>query len=185
MKLTSNSILETDRLILKAMTIEDVAITYQLRSNLEVRKYMMQTLCKTIEQAVLHVEKIVCLQAENKTIVWVIYDKNENKKIGTICLWNFSEDRKTAELGYDLLPQFFNKGFMSEALQAVITFAKKRLHLVAIEAFTHQDNSNSIKLLKKFNFVFQPDRKDEDYLTNSIYVLSCKQAPTRTTRLKK
>lgn len=171
MKLTKNSNIETERLILKAMTINDVEITYKLRSNIEVRKYIMQTLCKTRTEAEAHVEKVLRLQEENKTVTWVIHYKPENLKIGTICFWNFSDDRKKAELGYDLLPQYFNKGFMSEALQAVILFGKQKLNLNIVEAYTHEDNSNSIKLLEKFGFIFQPERKDEDYLTNNIYTL--------------
>ena len=69
-------------------------------------------------------------------------------------MWNFSSDRKTAELGYDLLPEFFNKGIMSEALQQVILFGQETLKLNTIEAYTHQDNSNSIKLLEKFILYF-------------------------------
>jgi len=171
MKLINNSNLETERLLLRVIANDDLEIIFKLRSNIEVRKYIMQTLCKTRSEAEAHLEKVLSLQEENKTITWIIKHKEENKKIGTICLWNFSEDRKTAELGYDLLPEFFNKGIMSEALKEVLLFGSKILKLNTVEAYTHQDNSNSIKLLEKFNFVFKPDRKDEEYLTNKIFTL--------------
>ena len=67
--------------------------------------------------------------------------------IGTISLWKFSEDKKTAEVGYDLNPVFHNKGIMTEALNCVLKYGFTQLQLDKIEAYTHKENQASRKLL--------------------------------------
>lgn len=67
-------------------------------------------------------------------------------------MWNFSKNKKTAEVGYDLDPEFQSKGIMSESLKMIIDFGLKKLKLDKIEAFTHAENESSKKLLEKNGF---------------------------------
>lgn len=162
---------ESERLILRHTNMDDIALIFALRSSPIVRKYIMQSLFTEQAEAVAHINKLISYLNEDVSIAWTLVDKNTNKKLGGICLWNFSEDRKTAEVGYDLLPKHFKKGYMSEALQAVIKFGFNNLKLKAIEAFTHVDNEASKKLLENNGFVLQPNRKDPDFPKNRIYTL--------------
>lgn len=152
--------------------MEDVALVFALRSSPVVRKYIMQPLATKQEEAVNHINKLIHYLNEDISIAWTLVNKNSKEKLGSICLWNFSEDRKTAEVGYDLLPEHFRKGYMSEALQAVVQFGFKTLNLKTIEAFTHVENESSIKLLVNNNFVFQPERKDPGFPKNRIYTIN-------------
>ncbi len=83
----------------------------------------------------------------------MIYDNETKQNIGSICYWNFDFEKKTAEIGYELLPQFHGKGFMEEALSKIIDFGFNELNLQSIEAFTDVNNKPSIKVLEKYNFV--------------------------------
>ncbi|WP_290699116.1 GNAT family N-acetyltransferase [Lacinutrix sp.] len=163
---------ETERLILNKSSMEDVGLVYALRSNPIVRKYIMQPLFTKKEEAVAHVNKLERFLAEDKSISWTLTDKALNKKIGSICFWNFSEDKKTAEVGYDLLPEYFKKGYMSEALKAVINFGFNSLDLNTIEAFTRIDNESSKKLLLVNGFKLEKEREDPGFPKNIIYTLN-------------
>jgi ribosomal-protein-alanine N-acetyltransferase len=101
--------------------------------------------------------------------------KGKSQLIGSISLWNFSKDGTSAEVGYDLSPNFQNKGIMTEALQKVIEYGKNQLNLFYIEAYTHKENMNSIKLLEHNNFYPVQERKDAGNLNNIIYQINCKQ----------
>ncbi|MGB1211670.1 MAG: GNAT family N-acetyltransferase [Lacinutrix venerupis] len=171
MKLINSKNLESKRLILRSTNMDDVELVYALRSNAIVRKYIMQPLYKTQEEAVIHIKNLLIYLKENKSISWTIINKKTNQKLGSICLWNLSEDRKTAEVGYDLLPEYFNKGYMSEALQEVISFGFNKLRLKAIEAFTHTENKASKKLLLANGFTQDSKRKDLDFPKNIIFTL--------------
>lgn len=162
---------ETERLTFKYTDMEDVDHIFALRSSPIVRKYIMQPLAKNEEEAVKHINKLMHFLADDVAIAWTLINKTSNKKLGEICLWNFSEDKKTAEVGYYLLPEYFNKGFMSEALQAVLNFGFNTLKLNTIEAFTHLENKSSIKLLEIHKFILQPERQDPGFPMNKIYSL--------------
>ena len=60
---------------------------------------------------------------------------------------------------------------MSEALQTVLEFGIKKLHLKTIEAFTHKNNIASKALLEKHHFKFQPNRRCKVYSFNRIWRL--------------
>lgn len=171
MKLSSFKNPETNRLVFKKSSMEDVDLVYALRSSLIVRQYIMQPLFTKQDEAIAQINKLETFLTEDKSISWTLINKLSKKKIGSICLWNFSEDRRIAEVGYDLLPEYFKKGFMSEALQAVIDFGFTKLNLNSIEAFTHIENESSKKLLVTNGFVFQPERKDPGFPKNAIYTL--------------
>lgn len=98
--------------------------------------------------------------------------KSEPKLLGTICLWNFSQDRKTAELGYELLPEYHGKGMMTEAVNCLLNYGFTDLNLKKIEAFTNEKNLNSIKLLQKSKFVLNENRRDEKFPENIIFELN-------------
>jgi len=86
-------------------------------------------------------------------------------------LWNFSEDRKTAEVGYELLPEFHHQGIMTEALKAVIDFSFKELQLTKIVAMTNKFNENSKGLLLKNDFILEVGREDEGFPDNLVFSL--------------
>ena len=97
--------------------------------------------------------------------------KQAEKIIGTIGFQKFSDDYLYTEVGYELHSSFHKKGYMTEALQKVISFGFDCLELKTIESFTNKHNEKSEILLEKNNFIFQPDRIDEVYENNSIFQL--------------
>lgn len=159
----------TERLVLKEIQKEDVDIIYKLRSNADVNTFIQRDLYKTKEEALLYINKTQALINEGKAIVWILNTRDNKESIGTICLWNFSKDKTIAEVGYDLLPEFQGKGYMFETLERVLTFGFNVLSLNIIEAYTHNKNVNSIRLLEKANFKLLKERLDKGFPNNVIY----------------
>jgi len=166
--------LNTKRLNLRKIKKSDCKTILFLRSDKTINKYIerpenRQT--KNIADALYFIKELNKNLENNISISWGITLKNDPKIIGTICLWNFSKNNKTAEVGYDLDPKFHKKGIMSEALNTIIDFGFKKLKLNKIEAFTHKENEDSKNLLKKQGFHFIENRKDLDNESNSIFEL--------------
>ena len=164
----------TERLFLRKIELSDSDVILFLRSDKTVTKYIERPenrKTKNIADAIKFINELNEYLETNKSISWGITLKNNPKIIGTICLWNFSENNKTAEVGYDLDPKFQRKGFMNEALKAIINFGFKNLKLDKIEAFTQYKNENSKKLLENNGFQFIENRKDTDNKSNIIFEL--------------
>ncbi len=90
-------ILTTPRITLRAVHTSDAPEILYQRSDPEMNKYIERPenrKTKTLEDALAFIQKISEEYKNGKSITWGITPNNERKIIGTICLWNFSEDRK-------------------------------------------------------------------------------------------
>lgn len=165
-KITSNSI------TLRQILPSDCESILFLRSDEEVNKFIQRPedrKTKNLEDAKKFIEELTKNLEINKSIAWGISLENEFEIVGTICLWNFSSDEKTAEVGYDLKPNFQGKGIMSTALKCVLAYGFDELNLELIEAYTDKENISSRVLLEKNNFKCTNDKKDDYNLNNVVY----------------
>ena len=161
----------TERLVLRQLKPEDWKMISYLRSDNEVNKFVKRSSAETKEKADQFIAKIT-RGIENKELYyWVITEKEKSEMIGSICLWNFSDNPKSAEVGYDLSPQFQRKGVMDESMKAVLEFGFVKLKLDIIEAYTHSENESSNKLLVRNGFIHLKGEIDENNLDNIIYEL--------------
>ncbi|MBT8283975.1 MAG: GNAT family N-acetyltransferase [Flavobacteriaceae bacterium] len=169
MKCIPFSELKTERLYLRRLVESDWEVISYLRTDKEVNKLVKRPNADTKDKAIDFIEKTIEGIDTGKIYYWCISLKTRPDMIGSICLWNISEDRKTAETGYDLSPEYQRKGIMQEAMQCVLDFGFKTLHLKMIEAYTHKKNEPSKNLLVRNNFILNKKRKDRDNKDNAIY----------------
>jgi ribosomal-protein-alanine N-acetyltransferase len=165
-------VLTTERLILRCLELSDDQLLFKLRSNENVNKYIVRTKQKDIKEIRAFISKINDEINNNEWIYWVISLKDDPTLIGDICLWNFSDEKTVAEIGYELDPAFQGKGIMSEALKKIIEYGFMEIELQSIEAYTHKKNDNSTKLLQKYNFIQDAERIDKENTDNIIFTLS-------------
>lgn len=147
----------TNRLQLRPLTITDCEAIFGVRSNDFVNQYLDRPACITSEDALLFIKNIQQDIIKQKCMYWAICFNRNNNLIGTICLFDFSADQQTAEIGFELLPPFQGKGYMQEALAAILTLGFEVLKIQTISAVAHIDNYPSIHLLEKNNFTRFPD----------------------------
>ena len=162
----------TDRLILRTLTEFDSFEVLGIRSHPVINQFLHRDSPKNTFEALDFILNIQRKSANGEIFFLGIALQNKPELIGTICLWNFSVDRKTAELGYELLPEYHGKGIMSEAVTFILNYGFEDLNVSKIEAFTNKNNLNSIQLLQKFNFTLNVNRKDEKYPENLIFELA-------------
>lgn len=146
-------VLQTERLVLRKLSIDDADEIFFLRSSDGVNKFLDRPRANNIDEAVAFINKVNIGIANNISLYWVICFKDNPKLIGTICLWNFNEEENKAEVGYEVIPENQGNGIAGEALSKIIEFGFGTMRLDKIEAYTHKENLASTKLLEKFNFV--------------------------------
>ena len=169
---TTFPVLETERLTLRALNLEDTKAIFGLRANKEVNQYILQREpLKNLSEARAFIDEIANLIASNKGLFWVLESKNSNELLGTIGLRNFDVQENYAEIGYEIHPNYQERGYMFEAAEAVLDFGFNKMELKTVEGFTHKNNLASIALLHKLDFTFQPEREDDYVEDNRIYKL--------------
>ena len=162
MNSTTFPILKTERLTLRQLLIDDKLDIFALRSDPGVNKYLNRQPCHTVEDAIIFINKVNDNIEKNGTYYWAITLTDSKTILGTICLFDFSSEKSSCEIGYELMTQFQGKGYMKEALKVVIDYVFQNLKVKKILAFTHCENQNSTSLLMKLNFVKSiiPDKEN-------------------------
>lgn len=95
------------------------------------------------------------LTLANTSIDYCIFDlieKNNKVVIGSCGFHNWKKGHARAEMGYGLHQNFRGKGYMTEAIQELITYGFSALHLNRIEALIAPNNIASIKIVVQNGF---------------------------------
>ncbi|MGU3376546.1 GNAT family N-acetyltransferase [Chryseobacterium sp. M5A1_1a] len=145
-------ILETDRLVLRRLSLNDAQKIYQLRSDVEVAALIGRAPCADIDEAIAYIGNIDRLITKNECIFWAVSRQGNTALIGAACLWNFDIPKSTVEIGYELLEEFQGKGFMGEVIVQILKYAFEVINAETITAFPSGKNPSSVKLLEKLGF---------------------------------
>jgi ribosomal-protein-alanine N-acetyltransferase len=176
---TTFPILETERLTLRALNLDDAKAIFGLRTNKAVLEFIDRKALRNLSESRAFIDLISNLMRTNKGLFWVLELKSNHQFIGTVGLRNFEDEENFAEIGYELDPIYQQKGFMFEAFDEVLRFGFQKLSLNTIEAFTHKDNTASIALLKKQKFILDSNRRDEGFENNRSYRLCARESEMR------
>ncbi|MGE7113405.1 GNAT family N-acetyltransferase [Lysinibacillus sp. NPDC047702] len=164
--------IDTKRLYLRKMKIEDANNLFQIWSDPDVTKYMNIINLTDVKQAQEMITILDQLAKEQKGIRYSIIEKTSQKIIGSCGFNSFDEENNTAEIGYELGKAYWGKGFAQESITALIHYAFTALHIKKIEAKVEPANKNSIKVLEKLKFSYigtLPETETSDDI--SIYAL--------------
>lgn len=145
-------VLETNRLLLRNLTHNDVGDVYDIRSNPVTMLYIPRPIAKTKDDALAVINMITGFTTANERINWAITEKGNDKLIGIIGFVNFKPESHRGEVGYVLNNQYLRKGIMYEALQAVLGYGFNTLGLHSVEAIIRTDNIASMQLVEKSGF---------------------------------
>ncbi|MDN3677140.1 GNAT family N-acetyltransferase [Flavobacterium paronense] len=156
--------IETERLFLRRLDNTDAEEILALRGNPETMKYIPRPLAKTKEDALEHIALIEEKIVNNTGINWGITIKGNSKIIGIIGHYRISTENHRAEIGYMSFPEHNGKGYMSEAIKAVIAYGFEQMDLHSIEAIIDPDNIASERVLQKNGFV-----KEAHILENELW----------------
>lgn len=144
-------VIETERLKLTALSETDVQDIFRLHSCEEVAKYNTIGIPRDIEvtRNILapHLEQPN--GKEKNDYSWTIRNKDTGKFLGEIGFTLAPERYRRATLHYSLLPEYWDKGFATEAAISLIKYCFKELNLHRIEAGCAVDNLASIHVLEK------------------------------------
>ena len=158
-------VIETERLLLRKVTMDDAEDVFLLRTNEEAMKYINKPKLLSIDDA----KELIKKMNISDRIQWGITIKNENKIIGTIGYHRIEKEHYRAEIGYMLDPEYWNTGLMSEALTKAIGFGFTKMGLHSIEAVINPGNTASRAILKKFGFIKEAYFKENFFFEGEFY----------------
>jgi len=147
-------VLETDRLALRRMSVEDAEFMLGLLNEPSWLRFIGDRGVRTLEDARAYVLKgPVDMYDRLGFGLYLTELKGEGVPIGICGLVkrDFLED---VDIGFALLPGFWGQGYAYEAAAAVMEYGKEALGLKRIVAITNPENHSSIRLLEKLGLKF-------------------------------
>ena len=142
--------IETSRLLLRAFTEADCddMLKYWI-ANPRVQFEYGEPIYSTISEVKKLLDTWKCGYKRRDFYRWAIVEKEQNRNIGQIAFCRVYPDCKTAEIEYCIGEKFWGKGYVPEALSAVIDFIFRNTDFNKLEAYHRMENTKSGRVLEK------------------------------------
>jgi ribosomal-protein-alanine N-acetyltransferase len=161
--------IETERLFLRKLGDQDLEFVFKQFSDPLVSQYLYDEAPLVDKSGAKEIINFFKEQDGKSYNRWGMVIKNTSEMIGTIGFHHWDKERFHAEIGYDLYPDWWGKGFMTEAMMAVLCHGFEVMNLNRIEAFIYPENERSMNLAKKFGFQMEGILRDYFYLNGQFY----------------
>jgi ribosomal-protein-alanine N-acetyltransferase len=141
--------LNTPRLRLRRLTMRDAADIYHYSRDTEVARHVLWDAHRSIADSRAYLRFMLRLYRSHEPASWGIEWRQTGEIIGTIGFMWVQADNSSAEVGYSLSRDFWNRGIMTEALKAVIRHGFGSMNLNRIEAQHETTNPASGAVMRK------------------------------------
>jgi len=152
----------TNRLMIRELTIDDIPNMYQIYQNPEVKKYIDDvddTLDNEIEKHKAYIKNVYNFYGFG---LWGVFLKETGELIGRCGIQNNEIDgRNEIEMGYLLDVNYWDNGYAVECTKAILAYAFDELYINRIVAVIDSLNTRSIKVAERIGM-----KKDRDIIKN-------------------
>jgi RimJ/RimL family protein N-acetyltransferase len=148
-------VLETERLILRRVTVEDGEFMLELLNDPSWLRFIGDKGVRTLDAARGYIlQSLVAMYERLGFGLYVTELKGEGVPIG-ICGLIKRDALEDVDIGFAFLPKFCGKGYGYESASAVMAYGKRVFGLDRLVAITSPDNYPSARLLEKLGFNFE------------------------------
>ena len=145
--------IETERLSLRPLTLDDVDELHRLWVEPGVRRYLWDDEVISRERARAVVEESVALFESRGLGLWAVRSRAGDELIGFCGFW-FFHDPPRLELLYGIAPALWNRGLATEAARAMLGYGFGQLSFERIEASTDAANAASVRVMERAGMSF-------------------------------
>jgi len=144
--------LETPRLVLREITDHDAEAVFEMESDPVAMRYWSRPPMRDPAEARAAVERAKGFFPAGTGLRWSLCLRGDDWMLGQASLFNFTEPSDRADIGYGLALRHWRKGYMHEALTAIIDYAFGPLGLRRLEADIDPRNVASLRALERLGF---------------------------------
>lgn len=170
--------LETERLILRRFTMEDVEPSYKnWTSDVDTTRYVTWNTHTDVGMTHGLLEYWIKNYEDIGVYQWAIELKETGDVMGTVLVSHKSTYLHCAHLGYCLGSKFWHKGYATEALKRVIKFLFEEVGFIRIEARHDVENYRSGEVMKKCGMKFEgtlrkyDKNKKNEMIDSNLYAI--------------
>ena len=155
-------ILETERLTLTPLVVDDAPLVYPFMSDPEVMAHWDRAAIEDPDEVNAAVTAQVAEMAERKALYWAIRLTSGGQFLGYCELVDLDWRHHRGELGFIVAREGWGKGYATEAVTSLLGHCASSLGLKRLIARTHVGDNRSEKVLLKLGF------EQEGYLKGHV-----------------
>ncbi len=135
--------LTTARLVLRPGQARDAESLFRCTGDPEVARYVLWTPHRSVAECRSHIRYLNRKARGGEPSSWVIALRDTGRAIGTIGFTSYADETRTAEVGYSIARDQWNRGIATEALSALLSLCFERMKLHRVEALHDVENPAS------------------------------------------
>lgn len=140
--------IETARLILRKPVVEDTPLIYEAYANdAEVTRYLTWRPHRTVADGEEPAAHRLAAWETGEYFCWVVTLREEGGEL--IGMISIRPDEWRVDLGYVLGRKFWGRGYMTEAVRAVVDYALAETEVFRVWAVCDVENAASARVLEK------------------------------------
>ncbi len=144
--------LETDRLLLRDVQMDDAEAIYAYSSNPVFYRCMGHKTPASVDAVRTQIaQRLQAGLSRN----WIVILTSERKVIGDCGFNVYRPDNRRAEINYAVDPDYWNRGLATEAVTEVLRFGFEVLHLNRIQAICTPANKRSQRVIEKAGMTYE------------------------------
>lgn len=151
--------INTARLILRPFTIVDASFLIKLMNAPNWLQYIGNRHIRSLAEATHYIQEKFIKSYREKGYGLMHVSLKENKAAIGMCGLVKRAGLFYPDLGFAILPEYENNGYMSEAIEAIMQVAFHELQLEAVQGITTANNFASIRLLEKAGMTYKINTK--------------------------
>jgi ribosomal-protein-alanine N-acetyltransferase len=152
---TSIPVLETERLRLRPLTLDDDVAVFALASDPEVARFVRFEAHRDLAETRAFLELVQRHYRRGDPFAWAIVRREDGRLIGSCGFVSQAVELKSAEIGYWLGKPYWGKGYAVEAAQALVRFGFKQMALERVEAKCFLENCAGQRVIEKLGMKFE------------------------------
>lgn len=143
------TIIESQRLKLRPITLNDQQALFNYAKNAKITKYVPWTVHKTITDSINFINSLLKEYQQRTALMWAVQLKADetNTIIGTCGFIRYFAHTKCLEVGYAFNPKLWGQGYAKEALLAVIKYGFENTDSIRIEGSCVTENIASAQTM--------------------------------------
>lgn len=162
-------ILETQRLNLRPLSLEDAQDMYDYARDPLVARYVPWEVHRSIDDSLAFLNTVAEDRQAGRPHSWAMVSKASERVVGTAGFVRWRPEHSTAEIGYVLARPLWGQGLTSEAVKTIIDFGFTRLELNRIEAFCVEENLPSAGVMVKCGMKLEGVLRDYQRHKGALY----------------
>jgi RimJ/RimL family protein N-acetyltransferase len=148
----SNVTLQTARLDLRAPVPADAEALFAMRSDPVVQRYGSHAPWTDRQLAADWIDRSIREMAEGTVAQFFIERREDAAVVGTCTLFGIDAQCRRAEVGYSLIVSEWGRGYVNEAVTAMLDWGFGHLELNRIDADVDPRNAPSVRVLERLGF---------------------------------